>query len=142
MSAQTEGDTWVTGYNTSPGIDTSFGFAYWLFESGDLVIEYELDMLGSLEETNASFSSEGGEVLMMTNGMEIFTPSGDRIIDTIAYLMGGENWDAHYSTQRNIERYHTLQITILYVNGGVIAAPELPCSCRLKLGSIPAGVYF
>jgi hypothetical protein len=92
------------GYNTSPDIDTSFGFAYWHFGSGSPIIEYELDMLGSYQETNASICSKRGEVLIMTNGMEIFTPSGDRIVDTIAYLSGGENWDAFYSDVRNIPR--------------------------------------
>ena len=38
--------------------------------------------------------------------------------------------------------YHTMRITIVDVNGKVVAAPEITCPCRLKLGSIPAGVYF
>jgi hypothetical protein len=102
LAGQMYGDTWVMGYKTSTIVDTSFGFAYWRFDGNYPVIEYELDVLGSLSETNASISTNQGEVLVITNGMEIFTPSGERIIDTIAYLDGGENWSYYYWDTRNI----------------------------------------
>jgi len=38
--------------------------------------------------------------------------------------------------------YRSMRITIIDVNGKIVAAPEITCPCRLKLGSIPAGVYF
>ena len=38
--------------------------------------------------------------------------------------------------------YHAIHITIIDVNGRIVAAPEITCPCRLKLGRIPAGVYF
>ena len=38
--------------------------------------------------------------------------------------------------------YHALQIRITNITGQSIAAPQITCPCRLRLGSIPAGVYF
>jgi hypothetical protein len=38
--------------------------------------------------------------------------------------------------------YHTLTVRITDMHGRLIASPEIACPCRLKLGDIPAGVYF
>jgi PKD repeat protein len=38
--------------------------------------------------------------------------------------------------------YRTLHVIIIDIHGRVIASPEMTCPCRLKLGSIPDGVYF
>jgi hypothetical protein len=38
--------------------------------------------------------------------------------------------------------YHTLTVRITDIHGRIIASPDLACPCRLKLGDIPAGLYF
>jgi hypothetical protein len=99
LAAQTEGDIWVTGYRPFIPGDPDFGIAFWNFKSANPIIEYDLDLLVYLKETNASISSNTGEVLLITNGMEVQTRTGERIIDTIAFLDGGENWSSYFEDE-------------------------------------------
>jgi hypothetical protein len=101
LNAQHEGDIWVTGYKTSTIVDPEFGFAFWNFHQNKPVIEYDLQMIGELSETTASIA-DTSRILFMTNGMEVFETSGQRILDTIAYLDGGENWMSYFSDLDNL----------------------------------------
>lgn len=98
LFSQGQGDTWVTGYRPFVPGDDEFGIAFWDFTSGWPVIEYRLDLPVYLQETNAAISDRNAKILLITNGMEVQLETGQRIIDTIAYLNGGENWKAYFST--------------------------------------------
>jgi hypothetical protein len=106
-----------------------FGIAYWDFRSSAPILEYDIYHNFFFRETTAAISSYDGELLLFTHGMQVHGPSELRIIDTISFLNGGENWSYYFSEYYNAPwGFPKLQSAII--------------PCRLRLEKVPPGMYF
>lgn len=83
LFSQKEGDTWVIGY--SYYAEPRFSIMYLNFTTGELNIEYHIELERSIGETASSVCDSAGSVILTTNGMQIFGKNEEVIIDTIAY---------------------------------------------------------
>jgi hypothetical protein len=84
VHAQRQGDTWVMGYSSGTG-NPDYSVMHLNFSSGQCVVEYPFDQVLSYWETSSSISNAEGNVILSTNGQQIFGQYGVIIEDTIAY---------------------------------------------------------
>ncbi len=96
LEGQTEGDKYVIGYYGLGQPD--YSVMYLDFSGPEVQIEWHFDDDILLSETTSNVCDLNGNVLLLTNGMQIFGSGGVHITDTIAYFedMSGY-WDYYYS---------------------------------------------
>jgi len=89
--AQKSGDTWIIGYTGFGNPD--YSVMHLNFSSGDLKLEWHFDENLHFAETSSSICNEEGEVILSTNGMQIFGQYGVLVEASIAYDGPFGYWD-------------------------------------------------
>ncbi len=96
LNAQKEGDQWVMGFYGQGSQE--FSIINLDFRSGNLEITLRYDHEMKIRGTASNICNSAGELVLWTNGMEIFGRNGEKIADTIAYSgAGAEYWQQYYS---------------------------------------------
>ena len=97
LLAQKEGDTWVIGYYGKG--DPDYSVMHLNFSEDNININWHFDETMYITESSSTISTQSGDALIWTNGMQIFGQGGQYICDTISY--GGfrsSYWD-WYTTE-------------------------------------------
>lgn len=81
--SQKEGDKWVIGYSGNGSHE--YSVMHLDFSAGYLKIEWHFDETMQMIETAANVCDTDGDVIMWTNGMQIFGRNGVSITDTISF---------------------------------------------------------